>query len=255
MLMDTLRFLTNRAFGKRTILDTELLGQPVKLDISARRELKRARKISHENDLVTRMRDHLQNGDTIYDVGANIGLISLLLALHPSGSNSKVHSFEPEPRNFDQLQKNIALNGLTGRVIPQRLALGTSEGEVQLFIRGTAGEGRHSIAEDKGSTDSISVPLTTAASFATSTGDLPTIVKIDVEGAEGQVIGGFADLIGENPPRDFFMEIHSKGDRDKMPDGASIDSWLTGRGYELVWSVGRRSGEHRHYRHKGNDQD
>ena len=251
MAADTLRLIFNRLLGRPTIVNADLLGQPVKLDITARRELRRARKISHETDLVIRLREHLQNGDTIYDIGANIGLISLVMALHPSGSNSKVHSFEPEPKNFDQLQKNIALNGLTGRVIPQRLALGMSEGEVQLYVRGTAGEGRHSIAEAKGSTDSISVPLKTATNFARETGDLPAIVKIDVEGAEGQVIGGFEELIGEHPPRDFFMEIHSKGDGDKMPDGETIDAWLTGHGYELVWSVGRRSGEHRHYRFTG----
>ena len=251
MAADTLRLVFNRLFGRQTILTADLLGQPVKLDITARRELRRARKISHETDLVMRMRECLQDGYTIYDIGANIGLISLLMALHPSGSNSKVHSFEPEPRNFGQLKKNIELNGLTGRVIPQCLALGVSEGEVQLFIRGTAGEGRHSIAEEKGSTDSISVPLKTATGFAKETGDLPTIVKIDVEGAEGQVIGGFEELIGEHPPRDFFMEIHSKGDGDRMPDGENIDTWLKDRGYELAWSVGRRSGEHRHYRLRG----
>jgi FkbM family methyltransferase len=251
MAADTLRLIFNRLIGKPTIVNADLLGQPVKLDITAKRELRRARKISHETDLVIRLREYLQDGDTIYDIGANIGLISLVMALHPSGLNSKVHSFEPEPKNFDQLKKNIALNGLTGRVIPQRLALGMSEGEVQLFVRGTAGEGRHSIAEAKGSTDSISVPLKTATNFARETGDMPTIVKIDVEGAEGQVIGGFEELIGEHPPRDFFMEIHSKGDGDKMPDGETIDAWLTSHGYELVWSVGRRSGEHRHYRFSG----
>jgi FkbM family methyltransferase len=255
MAADTLRLIFNRLLGRQTIVNADLLGQPVKLDVTAKRELRRARKISHETDLVTRMRDYLQDGDTIYDIGANIGLISLLMALHPSGKNSKVHSFEPEPRNFEQLKKNIALNGLTERVIPQRLALGSTEGEVQLFIRGTAGEGRHSIAEAKGSTDSISVPLKKATGFARETGDMPTIVKIDVEGAEGQVIGGFEELIGEHPPRDFFMEIHSKGDGDKMPDGETIDAWLTRHGYELVWSVGRRSGEHRHYRFGGSARD
>lgn len=253
MAADTLRLIFNRLIGRPTIVNADLLGQPVKLDITAKRELRRARKISHETDLVIRLREYLRDGDTIYDIGANIGLISLVMALHPSGSNSKVHSFEPEPKNFDQLQKNIALNGLAGRVIPQRLALGSSEGEVQLFIRGTAGEGRHSIAEAKGSTDSISVPLKTATNFARETGDLPTIVKIDVEGAEGQVIVGFEELIGEHPPRDFFMEIHSKGDGDKMPSGETIDAWLTDHGYDLVWSVGRRSGEHRHYRIKDSD--
>ena len=251
--MDTLRLFINKLVGRPTIATTDLLGQRIKLNIVARRELRRARKISHETDLIERMRAHLAEGDVIYDVGANIGLISLLMALHPSGTRSKVYSFEPEPKNLHQLQKNVRLNGLEDRIIPERLALGAKQGEVQLFVRGTAGEGRHSIAEERGSTGSISVPLTTAMQFAQGCGDFPSIVKIDVEGAEGQVISGFEDMLHEHPPRDFFMEIHSKGEADKMPNGETIDVWLKERGYALAWKADRRSGEHRHYRHRSFD--
>lgn len=42
MAADTLRLIFNRLFGRRTIVNADLLGQPVKLDITARRELRRA---------------------------------------------------------------------------------------------------------------------------------------------------------------------------------------------------------------------
>ena len=66
--MDSLKLLINRLLGRPTTIEVDLLGQPVKLDIVARRELRRARKISHETDLVERMREYLTDGDVVYDV-------------------------------------------------------------------------------------------------------------------------------------------------------------------------------------------
>lgn len=246
--MDTLRLLINGLLGRETVLETEILGQPLKLVITARRELRRARKMWHETALVERMRATLVEGDVLYDIGANIGLISLLMGLHPQGRRVRIHGFEPEPLNFEHLERNIDVNGLADRVSAHRTALGARDGEVDLFVRGSAGEGRHSIAEERGSTASIRVPLRTATRFAAESGDSPTMIKIDVEGAEGQVLAGFDEMMRSAPPRDIFLEIHSKGDRDRMPDDATIHDWLVERGYELIWNASRRSGEHRHYR-------
>ena len=246
--MHYIRFVLNRVLGRDTVLDTCILDQSLRLSIAARREIRRARAISHEEALVTRMWDHLAPNDVIYDIGANIGVLTLLMAVHQRGTSATVHCFEPEPKNYRQLCRNIELNGLSDRVTPHQLALGTEEGEVNLFVRGTAGEGRHSIVAQAGSTDMISVPLTTASAFADKSGAAPDVVKIDVEGAEGQVLAGMARMMEQRHPREIFMEIHPKGDRDLMPSGDTIQAWLTQRGYELAWENERRSGQHRHYR-------
>ena len=198
--MDTLRLLINGLLGRETVLETEILGQPLKLVITARRELRRARKMWHETALVERMRATLVEGDVLYDIGANIGLISLLMGLHPQGRRVRIHGFEPEPLNFEHLERNIDVNGLADRVSAHRTALGARDGEVDLFVRGSAGEGRHSIAEERGSTASIRVPLRTATRFAAESGDSPTMIKIDVEGAEGQVLAGFDEMMRSAPP-------------------------------------------------------
>ena len=245
--MHYIRFFLNRITGRETVLNTRILGISLRLGIAARREIRRAHAISHEKALVERMWAHLQEGDVIYDVGANIGVLTLLMALHPAGTSARVHCFEPEPKNFGQLSHNIALNGLTERLTPHQMALGAEEGEVDLFVRGTAGEGRHSIATASGSTGAIKVQLSTMASFARTAGEAPNMLKIDVEGAEGQVLAGMADLVDSQRPREIFMEIHPKGDRDLMPDGTTIGDWLGERGYSLAWEGERRSGQHRHY--------
>lgn len=239
----------NRVFGRQSKLEIELAGEPVKLLISNSREIRRAHAIHHEQDFVERIRTHLTDGDTIFDIGANIGVLTLLMAKHSSSRNSTVYSFEPEPRNFKQLSQNIELNDLQSRVHPRQIALGASRGEASLHVRGEAGEGRHSIAESKGATDAITVTVNTCEGFAREESAMPDVLKIDVEGAEGQVLAGVTSLLDSHSPRDIFLEIHNKGDGDRMPDGSKIHDWFESHNYQMVWNVERRSGEHRHYRH------
>lgn len=246
--MDTLRLLGNRLRGRPTILKVDLLGVPLVLSVRARREIRRAREISAEAALVLRMLDFLAPGDVIYDVGANIGIIGLLLACHPKGRASRVHCFEPEPQNFEQLSRNIAANALGDRVTAHRIALGEREGDVTLFVRGGPGEGRHSVATEQKSKSSIRVPLRTLSAFADDVGESPDLVKIDVEGAEGRVLSGMDEMLRTHGPREIFLELHDKGDEDRMPDGTLIDTWLSEHGFAPVWEFARGRTRHLHYR-------
>ncbi len=246
--MDHLRLLVDRIMGRETILDLRLLGVPVRLVVKARREVRRAHSISKEAGLVERMIEFLTDGDIVYDVGANIGVIGILLASCDKGRRSRVHCFEPEPSNFEQLGRNIVENELAGRVSAHRLALTDTPGELELFVRGGPGEGRHSTVESEGSTGSVRVAADTGDAFAASTGEAPDLIKIDVEGAEGRVLAGMSELIAAHRPREIFMEIHRKGEGDRMPDGTGIGPWLAGCGYGLTWELDRGGSRHCHYR-------
>lgn len=247
--MGRLRLFWGMLRGRDTILEATPMGIPVRISVRARREIRRVRAISKEAPLVQRMFEFLSDGDVIYDVGANIGLIALLLALHPSGRRSSaVHCFEPEPRNFRQLEGNIRANGLEDRVFTHRLALSDKSGEAELFIRGGPGEGRHSTVASEGASASIRIETETLSSFAGRTGRPPDLVKIDVEGAEGRVLEGMAPLLPDRGPRDLFIELHDKGEGELMPDGDTVASWLGGRGYRLAWEVERGRSRHQHYR-------
>jgi FkbM family methyltransferase len=246
--MNSIRLLLNRLLGRKTILETTLFAQSVRLAVEGRQELRQMRLGPEQKELVGRMLEHLAPSDTVYDVGANIGLISLLLAGHASGPDARVHSFEPEPTNFSHLCRNVELNGLAGRILPHQLALGSEEGEAELFVRGGPGEGRHSTVAQEGSTGSIRVPLTTLARFARSLDDPQDLIKIDVEGAEGRVLAGKEGLLPEGRPRELFLELHPKGDGDRMPGGEPIREWLTERGFRLAWEGEEGSRTHCHYR-------
>lgn len=253
--MNRFTFYLNKLLGKSSVAKFTLLGTPVTLGIVAMRELRRAREIEIESELIDHMRPILKTGDTVFDIGANIGLISIIMAksADSGGENTsktglQFYAFEPEPRNFKQLQNNIKLNGLETFIHPHQLALGAEEGEVELHIRGSEGEGRHSIASSKGATDAIRVQIQTMSQFCQEHNVSPNVIKIDVEGAEGQVLAGMQAMLQTKAPEHVFMEIHPKGDGEMMPSGETIGQWMEQNGYSLEWSNLRGSGEHRHYR-------
>ena len=245
--MDTLRLWINRLLGRDTVLDTELLGVPLRLAVQARRELRRIHSISAEAPFVQRMFEFLSSGDVVFDVGANIGLTGLLLAQHSTKAR-RIHCFEPEPQNFESLRRNISENRLSERVFAHRLALTDESGKAVLFVRGGPGEGRHSMVTAKGSKASIRIPALSASDFVASQGQAPDLVKIDVEGAEGRVLAGMEPLFQQRRPREVFLELHLKGDGERMPGGCPIREWMARQGYELVWEAGRGRTRHVHFR-------
>lgn len=246
--MTRLHLLLNRLRGRETVVEVDLLGRTALFSIAARRELRRTKAVRSEAELLTRLLEHLEPDDIAYDIGANIGVVSLLLALHRPTGSGRVHSFEPEPTNHERLRRNIELNGLADRVAAHRPALGAEEGEAELFVRPGAGEGRHSMAASKGAKGSIRVPMSTLFAFARACGEAPDFLKIDVEGAEGLVLAGMEGLLPDHRPREIFLEIHPKGGGDRMPSGEPIGEWLGERGYRMVWERRDGSRAQRHYR-------
>jgi FkbM family methyltransferase len=243
-----LSFMWHRLLGKDYAMTVPMFGQPVTLVVSTSRELRRAAEVSYEGFFLQRILSSLKPGDVFFDVGANIGLVSLIVTRQPQFEGGVAHAFEPEPRNLEHMKRNVSANSLDERIHSHGIALSKEEGTASLFVRGKAGEGRHSLVSEKGSTGSIEVRLTTMASFCAEQGVYPSVVKIDVEGAEGEVLAGMDGMMNENRPRELFMEIHNKGGEDRMPDDTLIDDWLAERTYERIWAKRRGHGRHRHYR-------
>lgn len=76
--------------------------------------------------------NEISDGDTIIDIGANIGAFSIVSA--KKAKNVKVLSFEPTPTTFLRLKKNIEVNNLTSVVKPYNLAVAGEKGERKLFV-------------------------------------------------------------------------------------------------------------------------
>jgi FkbM family methyltransferase len=169
--------------------------------------------------------DLLSPGDVVYDVGANIGWYSLLAAraVGPSGS---VMAFEPSLENAVLAQRNAVVNGLANiTVVPAAL---TDEEGWMTFIQKGSLEGRLEKDDSEeqarrkanrrivGVSGRTLVPITTLDSWLARTGrPAPTLVKIDVEGAEVGVLRGMEQTLRNMRPM-LIVELH--GTRDEVAD-------------------------------------
>jgi FkbM family methyltransferase len=127
-------------------------------------------------------------GDVVFDVGANIGLYTLPMS-RAVGATGTVVSFEPDPDNLRILKHNIAANNCNN-VLVMPFALGTEDGEMDLY-QVDSNRGYLSFADLSGTGRSVKVRVRRGDNVLREQGiDKPSIVKIDVEGAEPLVISG-----------------------------------------------------------------
>jgi FkbM family methyltransferase len=136
--------------------------------------------------------DYLRPGDTFVDVGANVGVYSLLACAVPG---VEVLAFEPSAATFDKARENVRLNGLEDRVKLVREAVGSAESQALL----TVGLDAMNALVEGGSPDSEveAVPVTTLDSRVP---DGVALVKIDVEGWETEVLSGASGLLTRQRP-------------------------------------------------------
>jgi FkbM family methyltransferase len=143
---------------------------------------------------------YLHQGAVFYDVGANVGFFTLIGArlVRPNGY---VRAFEPHPDNAAVLEHNIEINGLRN-VELIRAAVGAETGTAKL-----AGETPLTLHL---SAQGIDVPLVTLDELAENLP--PTLIKIDVEGAELDVLEGAKDTLARDRPV-VVCEVHDTAEQ------------------------------------------
>ena len=152
-------------------------------------------------------REAVRPGMTAFDIGANVGAYALLLGQWV-GATGSVHAFEPAPETFEGLIKHIELNGLREIVHPVRAAVGASSSTSALLVCGTHGESRLAGASD-GADITIAVPVTTIDEYCGRHRLTPAFIKIDVEGAELDVLRGARETIRRSRHGlALFVEMH-----------------------------------------------
>lgn len=126
----------------------------------------------------------LNPGDTVVDIGANIGAFAVLAGsiVGPAG---RVIAIEPMPDTFKRLQENLSLNGLT-HVIPVGAAVDSRAGELTIHaVAKSALASAHMSGPGLSGGASVTVPcITLDAVFATHQLDYVHLLKIDCEGSE-----------------------------------------------------------------------
>jgi FkbM family methyltransferase len=161
------------------------------------------------------IRTEVRPGDVFYDIGANIGLYTLA-AGRRVGDDGMVCAFEPHAANVMNLLRNVAENGLGGRVKVVSAALNDSSGFFPFDYRSAEPGSALSRLESEGATGEEFAPVFSELKYATSVdalvadGVIPPsdLVKLDVDGNELHVLRGMrAHLSGEHRPRAVQVEI------------------------------------------------
>ncbi len=168
-------------------------------------------------------------GKTVFDVGAYQGIYTLFFA-RAVGSTGRVVAFEPNPINYAAIMDNIELNGFTG-VTVKAMALADRRGNADLLFpvrepaRGSLRADYQVSLADRFESRKVQVVLDTLDNQLTYL-PTPDFVKIDVEGAELEVLRGMPALLADHHPS-LFIEVHSGA------DVRSLVKLLADSGYEM----------------------
>lgn len=187
------------------------------------------------------LRDDVDGTVTAFDIGANIGYFALLQARH-LGPNARIFACEPGPQNRALLQRSIELNGYGDRLTVDEVAISDSDGDADLMISGRPNlhrlveyeEGsRKQDRPDDGGT--ITVPTRTIESYLQEKGVDPgdlNVLRMDVEGHEGVILGSSQDLLAGDQP--FLCNIEFHPDLVDAETRAEILGALDRSGFEIV---------------------
>jgi FkbM family methyltransferase len=194
---------------------------------------------TYEVALLKYLAAHLKQGDVLYDVGGHIGFVSLVGA-RLVGLEGRVFAFEPDPENASWIRDHAQMNALPQiEVVPAAV---WSECKTVSFHRAPTSSSRNTgavagWAVNAGADRMIVAEALTLDRFALDHLP-PTVIKIDVEGNEEEVLKGAETVFLRRKPL-LICEIHHA----RSAEG--VVSWLESVGYIWTW-VG---GESRFPRH------
>ena len=196
----------------------------------------RLKSASKEPETIQWIEEFFNNGDVFYDIGANVGAYSLVVAKMFNG-DVKVYAFEPAFQNYSQLCKNVIKNSFQGTVTTFPIALCESTGLRSFNYRSLAyGTAVHSLGEALDSEGQEFTPVAVQSLLSYRLDDLldhlslpvPDHIKIDVDGTEYAVLKGMDSTLSNKSVRSMMLEIN-----EGTGDGNSILHFLRKKGFHL----------------------
>jgi FkbM family methyltransferase len=161
----------------------------------------------YEEDVKAEILEHLPRGGVFFDVGANIGLISLFISRFRK--DVSIFSFEPSKVTSLALESSIEKNKIQNIKVIKKGVSNKTEENVTFFIDSKSSGGnsllKSAISHDVKTSESIS--LVSLDDFVSQFKKIPSVIKIDVQDAESMVIEGAKELINLHCPT-FIIETN-----------------------------------------------
>jgi FkbM family methyltransferase len=184
----------------------------------------------YEREVLDAILSRLAHGGVVWDVGANVGLHAI--TAKRSRPDATVIAFEPAPHTAARLIANAELNAAAVRVVTTALSDTSGVAELSIVTRGNSGLTSLQPWPDVRYENTITCPCTRADDLVAS-GALPapTVVKLDVEGFEAEVVRGFGDLLSSSVLSAVIFE--APGASATCPDDYPVFDLLTAAGFRI----------------------
>jgi FkbM family methyltransferase len=157
---------------------------------------------------------HLLRPDDLFvDVGANVGVYTVLAA---AVAGARCVSVEPVPSTYRDLVANIRLNNVEDRIRPLQVGIGASPGECA--FTSDLDTTNHVVAANESTKRAIRVRITTLDEVLQD--DQPTLLKVDVEGFETQVLDGAVEVLRQPNLLALIVELNGSGHRYEFDEKA-----------------------------------
>ena len=186
-----------------------LVGAKMFLDLQAEKDYWLG---TYEGELQAAIADFVHTGMVTYDVGANIGYISLMLA-RVVREKGKVYAFEALPDNINRLRKNISLNHLEEIIEIVPSAVIDERKTIEFLVGPSDGMGKAAGSAGRTEFDYPRKFLVSGISldqFVYQDGNPPPdLVKLDIEGGEVLALPGMRRTLNNIKPT-IFLELHGK---------------------------------------------
>ena len=183
-----------------------LRGQMMFLDLQSEKDFWLG---AYEDPLIDALKRKSKKGMLSYDIGANIGYISLIMA-RLNGSQGQVISFEAHPENIARLQENIEINNLSQQIkcIPKAVSETSGKASFLVHASGAMGKLSDAFGRDENYKNQFEVDTIALDDFIyRDKHPAPDMIKIDIEGAEGLALMGMRRLLKEAKPT-LLIELH-----------------------------------------------
>ncbi len=167
----------------------------------------------------------LRHNDLFVDVGANIGVFTLLASGHVGCDSISV---EPIPSTFKRLNQNLSLNAIEDKVTALNIGLGSANAVLH-FSNSTENSVNAVTSE---TADSVAVGVKTMDDVVPEVHRYENIlVKIDVEGFETEVVKGASELLANQKLKAIIIELNGSGDKYGF-DEEQVKQTLTKHGFQ-----------------------
>lgn len=183
----------------------------------------------YEPEVFATLRQHATGDEVLWDVGANIGSVSMVAAQCPE--IAEVVAFEPDPLHYERLMANRQLNNLSFNAQP--VALGAGEEMLTLSHGPEMNSGMASVVSTYAGTKQFQVRCSTVDTYVYKKNFRPpTLLKIDVRGYELPVLRGAVTLFATKPPKAVVFE--AAVDQHGAIVERELEKFFSDRGYGVT---------------------